>query len=169
MHQNSYTLGHSEGDIELTTVEENRRVALELVSQARREVYIVSYDLDAPVFSNQEFVEALSSFIRGSHHAHAHILLHTPDKAVKHDHRLITLAQRLSDRIHIHQPAPEHRDYIETFLVVDGIGYFKRTLPDRYEGIASFKAPITGRDLRDRFVAMWEHSTPEPEVRRLQI
>ncbi len=169
MHLENYTLGQSEGNIELTTAEENRHVALELVHQARREVYMVSYDLDAPVFSNQEFIEALSRFVRGSRHAQAHILLQKPDRAVKQGHRLITLAQRLSSRIRIHHPGPEHRDYFETFMVVDGIGYFKRLLADRYEGIASFKAPIAGRDLRDLFGAMWERSSPEAQVRRLQI
>ncbi len=169
MNMDTYTLGESEENIELTTADENRDVALELVRQAEREVYIVSYDLDAPVFSNEAFVEALSSFVRNKRRAHAQILLQQPNKVVKLGHRLIPLAQRLSSSIHIHRPGPEHRDYFETFMVVDGIGYFKRQLADRYEGLASFKAPIVARDLRDLFLAMWERSTPEPQVRRLQI
>lgn len=169
MKLDTYTLGESEGIIELTTADENRDVALELVRQANREVYIVSYDLDAPVFSNEDFVEALSSFVREKRRAHAHILLQKPNKVVKQGHRLIPLAQRLSSSIHIHQPGPEHRDYFETFMVVDGIGYFKRQLADRYEGLAAFKAPIVARDLRDLFLTMWERSTPESQVRRLQI
>lgn len=169
MNLDTYTLGESEENIELTTADENRDVALELVRQAEREVYIVSYDLDAPVFSNEAFIEALSSFVRNKRRAHAHILLQQPNKVVKLGHRLIPLAQRLSSSIHIHRPGPEHRDYFETFMVVDGIGYFKRQLADRYEGLASFKAPIVARDLRDLFLAMWERSTPESQVRRLQI
>lgn len=169
MNLDRYTLGESEEDIELTTAEENRDVALELVRQAKREVYLVSYDLDAPVFSNEEFIEALSVFVRDNNRAHAHILLQRPDKVVKEGHRLIPLAQRLSSSIRIHRPAPEHSDYIETFMVVDGIGYFKRQLADRYEGIASFKAPILARELRDRFLTMWQRSSPESQVRRLQI
>ncbi len=162
-------LGQSDEDIELTSAEANRRIALELVRQAKREVYIMSYDLDAPVFSHQEFVEALSRFVRSSRYAQAHILLQTPDKAVKQGHCLISLAQRLSSQIRLHHPGPEHRDYFETFMVVDGIGYFKRLLADRYEGIACFKAPIAARDLRDLFLMMWERSEPETQVRRLQI
>ena len=169
MDLDTYTLGESEGIIELTTADENRDVALELVRQANREVYIVSYDLDAPVFSNEDFVEALSSFVREKRRAHAHILLQKPNKVVKQGHRLIPLAQRLSSNIHIHHPGPEHRDYFETFMVVDGIGYFKRQLADRYEGVAAFKAPIVARDLRDLFLTMWERSAPESQVRRLQI
>lgn len=169
MNLDSYTLGVSEGNIELTTADENRDVALELVRQAEREVYIVSYDLDAPVFNTEAFSEALSAFVRDKRRAHAHILLQKPDKVVKQGHRLIPLAQRLSSSIRIHRPGPEHHDYYETFMVVDGIGYFKRQLADRYEGIASFKAPIEARDLRDLFLTIWERSAPEPQVRRLQI
>lgn len=164
-----YTLGQSEENIDLTTAEENCEVALELVRQARREVYIMSYDMDAPVFSTREFVEALSAFVRKGTRTHAHILLQKPDKAVKQGHRLIPLAQRLSSNIRIHHPAPVHSDVVETFMVVDGIGYFRRPVADRYEGIASFKAPVVARDLRDLFLTMWERSAPESQVRRLQI
>ena len=110
MNLDTYTLGESEENIELTTADENRDVALELVRQAEREVYNVSYDLDAPVFSNEAFIEALSSFVRNKRRAHAHILLQQPNKVVKLGHRLIPLAQRLSSSIHIHRPGPEHRD-----------------------------------------------------------
>lgn len=169
MHLDNYTLGQSEGHIELTTAQENHDIALELVRQARREVYLATWDLDAPVFSHQDFAEALSRFVRSSRRAQAHILLQSPDKAIKQGHRVVALAQRLSSHLRIHQPAPEHRDYVETFMVVDGIGYIKRMQADRYEGIASFKAPITGRDLRDLFQTMWERSSPETQLRRLQI
>jgi hypothetical protein len=169
MNLDRYTLGASEEDLVLTTAEENRDLALALVRQAKREVYIVSYDLDAPVFSNDEFIEALSDFVRVTKRAQAHILLQRPNRAVKEGHRLIPLAQRLSSSIRIHHPAPEHSDYFETFMVVDGIGYFKRQQADRYEGIASFKAPIIARELRDLFLTMWERSSPESQVRRLQI
>lgn len=169
MDLNGYTLGESEELIELHTAEENHDVALELVRQAKREVYIASYDLDAAVFSHEDFIDALSTLVRGHRNAQAQILLQRHDKVIKHGHRLIPLAHRLSSSIHIHRPAPEHRNYIETFMVVDGIGYFKRQQSDRYEGLASFKAPIVARDLRDLFLTMWERSAPEPQLRRLQI
>jgi len=169
MDLDGYTLGESEALLEFHTAEENHQVALELVRQAKREVYIASYDLDAPVFSQEDFIDALSAFVRSHRNAQAQILLQKPDRVVKHGHRLIPLAHRLSSSIHIHRPGPEHRNYLETFLVVDGIGYFKRQLSDRYEGVASFKAPIAARDLRDLFLTMWERSAPESQVRRLQI
>lgn len=169
MQFDGFNLGETETPIEYHTAEENHQVAFELVRQAKREVLIASYDLDAPVFSHEDVIDALSKLVRSHRNAVAHILLQKPNKVIKHGHRLIPLAHRLSSSIHIHQPAPEYSDYIETFMVVDGIGYFKRQQADRYEGVASFKAPLAARDLRDLFLTMWERSTPEPQVRRLQI
>ena len=169
MDLDGYILGDTDTLIELHTAGDNHQVALELARQAKREVCIVTYDLDAPVFSHEDFIEALSSLVRRHRHAQARILLQTPDKAVKQGHRLIPLAQRLSSSIHIHRPGPKHHDLIETYMVVDGIGYFRRQQADRYEGIASFKAPIIARDLHDQFHTMWERSAAEPQIRRLQI
>lgn len=169
MMLDDYILGESDNLIDISTSQENREVALELVRQAKREVLIATYDLDAPVFSQENFIESLSAFVRGHRNAQTSILLQTPDKARKHGHRLVTLAQRLESHIHIHRPAPEHQGMAETFMVVDGIGYFKRQVADRYNGVASFKAPIVARDLRDEFLTMWERSTPEQQLRRLQI
>jgi hypothetical protein len=164
-----YRLGETDTLIELHTAAENHQLALELVSQAEKEVLIATYDLDAPVFSHEDFTEALSKLVRRHRNAEAKILLQRPNKVLKQGHRLIPLAQRLSSSIHIHRPAPEHSDYLETFMVVDGIGYFKRQQSDRYEGMAAFKAPISARDLRDLFCTMWERSAAEPQLRRLQI
>lgn len=169
MQLEGYNLGETETLIEYRTAEENHAVACELVRQAKREVLIASYDLDAPVFNHEDFIDALSTLVRRHRNAQAQILLQKSNKVVKHGHRLIPLSHRLSSSIHIHRPGPEHRDYIETFMVVDGIGYFKRQQADRYEGVAAFKAPIVARDLRDLFLTMWERSAPEQELRRLQI
>lgn len=169
MQLEGYTLGESDTLLEIHTAADNHEVALELVRQAKREVFIMTYDLDSQVFSQADFVDALSAFARQSRQATAHVLVQKSDKAVKQGHRLIPLAHRLSSSISLHKPGFEHRDFFEAFMVVDGIGFFKRQLADRFEGVASFKAPIEGRDLRALFISMWEQSEPDPQLRRLQI
>lgn len=169
MNLEGYRLGETETLLDLDTAADNHDVALELVRQAKREVCIMSYDLDPQVFSHGDFVDALSAFVRQSRQATARILVQKSDKAVKQGHRLIPLAHRLSSSLSLHKPGFEHRDYFEAFMVVDGIGYLKRQLADRFEGVASFKAPIEGRDLTALFNSMWEQSEPDPQLRRLQI
>lgn len=156
-------------DIEITSAQQNRQLALALAQRAQREILIASYDLDSRVYSNQEFVDALSSFVRSHRNAHVHILVWNSEQAVKHGHRLIKLAHQLSSRIKIHAPDPVHADIIESYMVVDGIAYFRRPLAERVEGIACLHAPIIARELKDQFHSMWERSSPAPEFRRLGL
>jgi hypothetical protein len=169
MNLDGYTLGESDELLDITTAEENHDVALAMIRQAKREVFIMSYDLDPLVLSHEDISEALSAFVRQSRQAHARILVQKSDKVVKQGHRLLPLAHRLTSSISLNRPGFEHRDYFEAFMVVDGIGYLKRQLADRFDGVANFKAPIEGRDLRALFNSMWEQSEPDPQLRRLQI
>lgn len=164
-----YTLNDERKDIVLTGAEQNRELALALVQRARREILIASYDLDHRLYSNQEFVDALSAFVHAHRHAHVDILIWRHEPAIKHGHRLIELAQRLGSRIKIHKPDPVHGEFSESYMVVDSIAYFRRPLADRFEGVASLHAPIIARDLREQFLAMWERSSPCSEFRRLGL
>lgn len=169
MNLDQYKLGESETLLELNDAEEHHAVALEMIRQAKREVYIMSYDLDPRVLSHDDIVDALSRFVRQGRQAHAHILVQQSNPVVKHGHRLIPLAHRLTSSIRLNRPGYEHRDFTEAFMVVDGVGIIKRQIADRFEGVASFKSPIEGRDLRALFLSMWEKSEPDPQLRRLQI
>ena len=164
-----YTLDESREDIEFTSAEQNRQLALSLAQQAKHEILIASYDLDNRLYSNQEFVDALSTFVRSHRNTHVDIIVWQTDPAVKHGHRLIDLAQRLSSSIKIHQPDKVHADFIESYMVVDGTAYFRRQQADRVDGIASLHAPLIARELEANFHAMWERSSPCSEFRRLRI
>ena len=169
MTQPSHTLHEDDSHIELLDAAQHHQLALEMFRQARREIFILSHDLDAPVLDHADIVEAISQFARDNRYSEVRILLQTPDKANQHGHRLVTLAQRLSSSIHIHKPGPEHQGIIDAYMVVDGNGVIKRPQADRYEGLACFKAPIEGRDLRAHFIKLWERSEPEIKLRRLQL
>ena len=164
-----FTLDDNKREIQLTTVEGNRQLALELVQQARSEIFIASYDFDSRIYSNEAFVEALSAFVRGHRNAHVHILVWKTHQAIKQGHRLIELAQRLSSSIKIHEPDHVHAEFIESYMVVDGTAYFRRPLADRFEGAGSLHAPLIARELKEQFRTMWERSTPSSEFRRLKI
>ncbi len=164
-----FTLDENREDIEFTTAEQNRQLALALAQQAKYEILIASYDLDNRLYSNQAFVDALSAFVRSHRNAHVDIIVWQPNTAVKNGHRLIDLAQRLSSSIKIHQPDKVHADFIESYMVVDGIAYFRRQQADRANGIGCLHAPMIARDLKANFHAMWERSTPCSEFRRLRI
>lgn len=164
-----YTLDEGNNTIELHSAGQNREVALALAQQARHEILIASYDLDTLLYSNSEFVDALSAFVRSHRNAQVQILTWQAKQVARHGHRLIDLAQRLNSSISIHEPDKVHAEFIESFMVVDGTGYFRRPFADRFEGSASLHAPLIARDLKERFISMWERSTPSSEFRRLRI
>lgn len=164
-----YTLDEAGSGEAFDGIEENRRIALALAQQARQEILIASYDLDTHLYSNNEFIDALAGLVRGHRSAHVHVLTWQAKQVARHGHRLIELAQRLSSTIQIHEPDRVHGDFIESFMVVDGTGYFHRSFADRFEGTSSLHAPLAARQLRERFIAMWERSTPSSEFRRLGI
>ena len=164
-----HILGEDESLIQFSSMHENRALALEMAQQARRHIYIMSRDLDAHIYNTADFEEALAKLARESQHTHIHILVHNSEPAIKHGHRLINLAQRLTSKVKIHNPHEEHAEYNEAFLIVDDTAYIKRKLAERYEGVACFKAMKVANDLSEFFNEMWEHSEPDSQCRRLLI
>ena len=164
-----HILGETDQLIELGSAQDNHDLALAMFRQARREIFIASHDLDRLVLDHEDIIQALSEFARDNRLSHVRILLQNADRVIKHGHRLITLAQRLSSSIQIYRPAEEHLGFADTFFVVDGIGVMRRLMAERFEGTGNFKAPIDGRDLRARFISMWELATPETRLRKLHL
>ncbi len=167
--ESDYLLGITSGDIALRTIEQNRTTALAMAQQARQYLQIATRDMDALLYDNEPFIDALTTLARRHAKSHIDILVWDSMAAVKQGHRLISLAQRLSSYVQIRKPADEHAKYTEAFLVADGVGYMSRNLAERYEGIASFHAPLQARNLSQLFATMWEKATPDPQLRRLHI
>lgn len=167
--ESDYLLGITSGDIALRTIEQNRTTALALAQQANRFIQIATRDMDALLYDNEPFIDALVALARRHAKSHIDILVWDSTAAVKQGHRLINLAQRLSSHVQLRKPAEEHAKFTEAFLVADGIGYMSRNLAERYEGIASFHAPLQARNLSQLFTTMWEKASPDSQLRRLHI
>lgn len=164
----SLVLGEDDTPVRLESASDNREAALALVRQARRYLYIFSYDLDRAI-EHAEFAAAVSALARNTEHTHVRVLVHDSTRAVKDGHHLIDLAQRLSSKVEIRNPPQEYAHLNEAFLVVDDMGYLYRPLADRYEGWVCFRDPPRARELTKRFKEVWEHSTPDPQLRRLYL
>jgi len=167
--ESEYLLGITSGDIALHTIEQNRTTALAMAQQARRSIQIATRDMDALLYDNAPFSDALSALARRHAKCHIDILVWDSLAAVKQGHRLIALSQRLSSNVQIRKVSDEHAKYTEAFLIADGVGYMSRNLAERYEGVASFHAPLKARTLSQLFTTLWEKATPDPQLRRLHI
>lgn len=164
-----YSIGEQTETLELSSSAEHQALSLQLMQQAKLKVLILSRDLDAKVYDSPAFVEAASNMAREHPHAHIHILLQDANRIIHQGHRLIELGQRLSSKIKIYNPSKHYQDINESFMLVDDTAYIKRTLADRYEGLASFNDRSATRDLTQLFNEIWERATPDPQLRRLHI
>ena len=162
-------LGISDLPIELQTRGEAAHASELMAQQCRESMEIFSRDLDAPLYDSVPFLEALGNLCRGNHNARVRILVQDPVAPIKHGHRLIELARRLSSSIELRQPHPDYRRCNEAFLIADGCGLIHRPLADRYEGSASFYDPVNAQRKLDFFTEVWERSEAHPEFRRLHI
>ena len=164
-----FRIGGADDEVIVRTAEESRNASLSLVQQARRYIWIFSHQLDAELFDNDEFVDAVSKFILRSPSTQLHILVKNPRDAVQRRHRMIDLCQRLTSYIHVRRVADEFQKAIDAFVVVDRIGFLYRKRGDRYDGLVNFNGRVKADRLQELFQTIWEQSEPDPEFRILNI
>jgi hypothetical protein len=162
-------LGISDMEIELNSRDETRHATELMVQQCRDSLEIFTRDLDAPLYDQEAFLQALGAMCLRNRKARVRILVQDPSTPVKRNHRLIELSRRLSSSIELRRPHPDYSHLNEAFLVADRCGLIQRSLADRYEGSANFYDPIEAQRKLDLFIEVWERSESHPEFRRLHI
>jgi hypothetical protein len=166
---NEYTLGDSKQRIQIDTIEDNRLAAIALAKQASRSLHIFSHDLDPMVYDNNEFVDAVKDLAIGHSQAQVQIIIQDSRKIIEKGHRIVELARRISSSIFIRKTPAEMKSYAHAFLVADKTGVLYRTIGDRFEGYVNFDDRFECKNLLDFFATTWEHSAPDPELRRLHL
>lgn len=154
---------------ELGTRDELRAATLALLSSARRTVHIYSRDMDPQIYNDSGFIEALTRFAVAHSQAQVRIIVQDAGPAVRSGHRLIDLAQRLSSRIAIREPGPQHREYNAAFFVTDAKGVIYRELGDRFDAIAAEDDRPRARQLIRYHDEVWEFGRTNPNLRVLGI
>lgn len=145
-------------------------IALQIVAQGRRKLWMYTRDLDPKLFGTPEMLEALKRFAIESRGGEIRILLHEAAAPLRDQHPLLSLAQRLSSSIRIRVPDTEQDlQYPSAFLLNDRGGYLMRPIGSRYEGSADLHAPGRQRQLAEYFDQVWERSAPSPELRPVHI
>jgi len=165
----THSLGNTPGRLELLGREMFGDICLLMAEQASRQIQIFSYDLDAPLFDRQPFIDALKSLVLQSQFSRIQILLQKNQRVQKEGHRLIDLSRRLPTYIEIRRPHLDHKERRENFLVADRIGYIRRKSADRYHGEADFKDRAEAIRLSELFDSIWDCSDPDTDLRGLHI
>jgi len=166
-----FILGESNDDIRIDTTEEYRRITLLLAEQSRKSIDIFSQDLEAEIFNNKSFEAAIFALAKKHATTTIRILVQDSTKPVQNGHRIIRLAQQLTSSVFIHTPAKKYSSEKSAFMVADKIGFINRAVATTrtYKATAIFKAPRPAMKLVNYFDEMWEHSTPDPQTRRIFV
>ncbi len=168
-HLSGFKLGETPDTIEVDTSTALRMIVQHMTMQATRSINIFTRQLDAMLYDNQPFIDALTALARHSKYATIQILAQDSMPAVKNGHRLIQLGQQLSSYVQIRKVHNDYRNYNHAFLVADAKGVIFREFADRYEAEIDYNKPVRARELFDFFSSVWASSEPDPQVRRLNI
>lgn len=154
---------------DVSTATDNRDAALEIARLARRQLAILSYDLEPQVYDDADVLDAIKNLAISGSKANVRILLVDSTRAIKDGNRLIELSRRLSSYVEIRKPHRDYLDIAEAFMIADEKGLLYRKLSTRWEGIADPADPMQARDRLKLFNEIWQRSQGDPEARQLRI
>jgi len=153
----------------LETLADNRQAAVMVAASARRDLVLLTRDLEPLLYDKDEFISAVQTLATRSRFSRIRVVTIDPGPSIRAGHRLIGLAQRFSSYIEIRRAGEAHTGLAESFLVADESGLLYRPIATRYEGFADAHAPLEARLHLKEFEGIWEQAEPDPEFRRLGI
>lgn len=162
-------LGQPSGLIPLTSRQEFRVASQLLAQQAARRMELLTYDLDAMLYDQLPFVDAVKQLCLLNRNSQVSILLQNNEPVQKQGHRLLELARRIPSRIAIRRPHADYLNHQENFLLADRIGYLRRRRSSRYHGEINFFDRLETERLGDFFREVWDCSEADIDLRRLDI
>jgi predicted GNAT family N-acyltransferase len=144
-------------------------MSLHLADQARREILILSQDLDPDYYDRAAFIAAMRRLALAAPGLPIRILVREPRVAITRGHRLLGLARQLTSSLSIRRPGKDSRDRPDAFLIADGTGYCRRPLAGLHEAVACLDGRRQARLLRADFEKLWERADEDTELRRLYL
>lgn len=166
-----FILGETDIRVELSHLVMLQNAAITLLAQSKREILIVTPDLEHARFDNDEFINALSAFSRSSRYTVTRLLIANPSMAVTEGHRLVKLARKLSSLIDIRQLHDDDIDVSQpqAWIVADNIGLLRCTNRDPWQGSLLPKGTPYAQQARTRFMEWWERGAEIQDFRELGI
>ena len=141
----------------------------ELVAHARREILILSQDLDPRYFDRPELLDALSRFARRHGNTSVRVLVHDTRRMVRDGHGLLELARRLSSTFSIRVVHPDMQDREDTFVLADRTGMVGIPRSDTPSGFLNLNdSPLT-RQYANLFRRLADRSVTDPNLRTMSI
>lgn len=165
----NYRLGIDDDEVSIDTSEEHRLSATSMALQFRRDISIISRELDPLAYNTPEFIDALKKSLLANRRARVRIIVVESQLIARRGHLLLNLAENLPSYIEFRKPGRDLHDFNESLFVADNTGYIYRINAERFEGNINFNDKRKSKTLMDVFEEMWNRSTPDSNLRKLSL
>jgi len=153
----------------ISTREEMREAAIQVVSEASRRVSIFTHDLEPGIYDDPEFLEIIKRLVLSKTYARIRVLIAEPFKAVKNGNDFVHLGRRLNTYIEFRDVREDLRTHSEAFCIADETALVYRLQASRWEGIADTHEPAVAELYGKVFDEIWLASEPKFEYRQLGV
>ena len=167
--ENLSKLGVNQDVITVDTSTELRSHIVNMVSQAKKSINIVSRKMDARLTNHSDFLDAIRSCIVKNLNFELKILIYQLDEFLNENHQILELSRRLSTSISIRTLNKEQQHYNHDYILVDDMGVIYRELSDRYESTIEYNNKRKSLELTRQFNEIWEHGVRDSNLYRLNI
>jgi len=153
----------------ISTREEMRQAAIEVVREAKRKVSIFTHDLEPGIYDNPEFLEIVKRLVLSQTYARIRVLIADPSRAIKTGNNFVHLGRRLNTYIEFRHVREDLRTHAEAFCIADQTALVYRLQAGRWEGIADTHEPAVAKLYSTMFDEIWLASEVTTEFRQLGI
>lgn len=159
-------LGVHGGDFKVTNLAETQ---LDLVSQASKQLRILSFDLNHKLFDTPDMYESLSKLARSSRYTEIRIMVVDPVKIIKLGHRLLTLHRRLPSNILLRRSTALPHEVKDNLIIADGIGVLNQSMRDPEKIWANYNNRPVAENYTVLFDELWEHAVVDKNLAQLSL
>ena len=161
---------HDIGALPAGTRSETAATRLQLLGEARHRLAIYLPVLGNDSYASAEELAELRRIAISGRGAQIRIVLHDPAGALRNDHRLIALAQRLPSSMQIRTPLEEaDLAYVPAYLLNDAGGYLFLPEANRPQGRAALHDRASQAPLQQHFDDVWERAERASVLQTLDI
>lgn len=159
-------LGQHGGDFAVNDV---AQTTLELVQQARKQLCILSYNLDHRIFDTEPMADALSQLARSSRYSEIKILVVDTSDIIQHGHRLLTLHRRLPSNLLMRRCTAQLHDIKHQLIIADQLGLINQSITEAEKVWANFNNRPVAENYSSIFDGFWQHAVIDNNLRQLSL
>jgi hypothetical protein len=165
----SYQIGEDSEPVQISSSGEHHAAACTMSSQSKRNICIISRELDPTVYNVPEFINSVKKMILAHSRSRLRVIVFEPRLIATRGHLLLDLAAILPSFIEFRTPGKKYKSFNESLFVADNTAYIYRNSADRFDGTVNFNDRQKSKVFMDVFEEMWTHSTPDPNLRRMSL